>query len=315
MKKILKLSAMVSIIIIASCKKEKVDDNMPATSTSTTYSSVKDFLSRNESKIQVFTINGNSGGSFTTVQGTIVNIPANAFITQTGGAVTGNVKIEFKDIYKKNEMLLSDMPTQTADGRMLKSGGEFFIKASINNSAVVLDSGKKISIEQPFQEAVGDQGMVPFIALQDTIGQGWWPAPQDSITLTTSSYIFALYSFSNPADSGTWCNSDNQAYFNSYTQTSLTIHSNDDPSLFSTDVFLVFSNINSMIHVYSYGTNDFPYDYAPVGLQCTVVAIGAKDGKLFSSFTPITISTNQVVNFTLAATTDAAFKAQLNALN
>jgi len=36
---------------------------------------------------------------------------------------------------------------------------------------------------------------------------------------------------------------------------------------------------------------------------------------MYSSFTPITISANMNVNFSLSQTTDAAFKAQLNGLN
>jgi hypothetical protein len=316
MKNILKLTAVIAMVIIASCKKEKTE-NPSAVTTTTSYLSVKDFLSRNKAKNQVFTVNGSTGGSFTSSQGTVVSIPPNAFLTFSGVPVTGNVRIEFKDIYKKSEMLLSDIPTQTLSGNMLKSGGEFLINASFNNQDVMLDAGKKITVTQPVQEGTGvaDQGMVPFVAEQDSIGFGWWPNPNDSIFVTTEEYIFSLYSFSS-SGSGTWCNSDNQAFFNAFPQTLLTLHGNDSPDVYLTEVFLVFSNINSMIHVYrNYGTNDFPYNYAPVGLQCTMVALGAKDGKLYSSFRPITITANQTVNFSLTETTDAAFKAQLNALN
>jgi hypothetical protein len=52
-----------------------------------------------------------------------------------------------------------------------------------------------------------------------------------------------------------------------------------------------------------------------VGLECTVVAVGVKDKTLYSSFTPITISNNQIVNFTLSSTTTTAFIAQLKLLN
>ena len=70
-----------------------------------------------------------------------------------------------------------------------------------------------------------------------------------------------------------------------------------------------------MVHVYNYGTNTFPYLYAPQGLQCTVVAVGVKGGTVYSSFTPITITSNQTVNFSMTATTTAAFESALTALN
>jgi len=101
-------------------------------------------------------------------------------------------------------------------------------------------------------------------------------------------------------------------------QTTLSLRPTDNADSFHTDVFLVFKTINSMVHVYR-GYNltfqEFPYNYAPVGLACTVVAIGIKNGVLYSSFTPITISNNQIVNFTLSSTTTDAFIAQLKSLN
>jgi hypothetical protein len=314
MRNILKLTAIIAMVIIASCKKEKVDETSPGT-TSASYSSVKDFLSRNKAKNQIFTVNGATGGSFTSSQGTVVFVPANAFVTNQGIPVTGTVQIEFKDIYKKSEMLLSDVPTQTAAGKMLKSGGEFFINASFNNQDVVLNSGKKITVTQPVQDGVIDQGMIPFAGLGDSLGFAWDPNPNDTIVQSLTGYVYSMYNFGF-SEGETWCNSDNEAYFNSYSQTQLSLNPNDSPIAFHTEVFLVFSNINSMIHVYeNYTTFNFPYNYAPIGLQCTVVALGVKDGKLYSSFTPITISPNQTVNFTLTETTDVAFKAQLNALN
>ena len=68
-----------------------------------------------------------------------------------------------------------------------------------------------------------------------------------------------------------------------------------------------------MIHVYRAGLsiNEFPYSYAPKGLECTLVALGVKDGKTYSAFVPITIGDNQTVNFTLSETTTDDFKAQL----
>jgi len=312
------LVAIAGIAFVSSCKKEEAVT--PVTTTSTQYSSVKDFLSQNAAPIQVYTINGATGGTFTTSQGTKVTVPANAFVTSTGGGVTGNVKIEFKDIYKKSEMLFSDVPTQTSWGAMLKSGGEFFLKATVNNKGLDLANGKKIVVEQPAAGQV-DQGMLPFENAADSIpgqGGGWWQTPEDSIAYTVSSYVFSLYNFSNPLDSGTWCNSDNPNYFNTYQNTSLKLHPIDDPAAYHTDVFLVFSSVNSMIHVYkdyTPGSNDYTYSFAPVGLQCTLVAIGVKDGKVYSAFKPVTISANQTVNFTLSETTADAFKSQLNALN
>jgi len=314
---------IISITLIE-CKKDSVTPTTTNTKTTTEgYTSLSDFFTKNEVPMQTFTVDGTAGGTFTTPQGTKVTIPANAFVKGGGITVTGNVTIQFKDICKKSDMLLSNMPTQTATGP-LKSAGEFFIKALANDSALMLAIGKNIMVQQPFMGQAKDAAMLPFVFAAPTgsinANPVWINNPQDSNTVTLDSvkypdsYVFSLYKFNSPVSVGSWCNSDNSTYFSNYSQTTLTIHPNIDVTSYDVSVFLVFTDINSMVHVYQGGV-DFPYSYAPVGLKCNVVAVAAKGGKLYSSFTPITISANQTVNFNLTETTTDAFKTALKALD
>jgi hypothetical protein len=190
------------------------------------------------------------------------------------------------------------------------------MKAIYNSAAVVLSTGKKITVAQPIAlTGVLDTAMKAFVQQKDTTGgvSYVWTAT-DSLKYFASNYVFSLYQFNYPLDSGSWCNSDNPSYFSSYTQTTLTLQPNDNITTYGTYVFLVFKNLNSMIHVYDNGTN-FPYYFAPQGLQCTLVAVGAKNGNLYSSFVPITISANQTVSFSMSQTTTNAFITQLKTLN
>lgn len=306
------------IIAIVSCKKDtKITTTNPLTS-SENYSSVKDFFSKNNVAMQTYTVNGATGGSFISPQGTTVTIPANAFLTKSSIPVIGLVTIQFKDIYKKSDMLFSNMPTMTLSGSPLKSGGEFFIKAIQNNSALLLASGKKISISQPASLTGGLDTLniqQPFIGQQDSLsGYLWGQTSLDSIKYAASNYIYGLYKFNTPVDSGSWCNSDNASYFSAYAQTTLTLIPSESINTYNTAVFLVFKNISSMIHVYNIGAS-FPYSFAPQGLQCTLVAVGVKNGTLYSSFVPITISANQSISFSLNTTTTSDFVSQVQALN
>lgn len=314
MKTTIRLAAAIAIVAIASCKKDYNNIVTPATPP-TTISSLQAFYDAHKPQPVTFNVDATTGGTFTTTQGTVVMVPANAFQTQSGGPVTGNVSIEFLDLYKKSDMLYCDKSTVLYYGAPLKSAGEFFIKATQNNQAVLMAPGQQIDVQQPLMNAQLDTAMQAF-AGQDSTGFGWIPDPNMMLAWNQSNYIFSLYQFSTPADSGSWCNSDNSSYFNAYPQTTLTLHANDDPSEYHTDVFLLFSGINSMVHVYgSFPITDFPYSYAPSGLSCTVVAIGAKDGQLYASFTPITIGNNQTVNFSLSAISETDFQTQLTALN
>lgn len=307
--------AILITLVIASCKKYSPT---PINSGTTTYSSIQDFYNTNGVQKQIYTIDASIGGMFISPKGTKVTIPANAFVTESGGPISGIVTIEFKDIYSKSDMLLSDVPSMMYTGAPLKSAGEFFIKALSGTNPLILDSGKLITMEQPSMDGTIDTAMTAFAGIPDTTsttgGITWASDPDMTVAYGISSYIYTMSAFSMPTFNGTWGNSDNGSYFSAFTQTLLTITPNDNPSDYYTDVFLVFSGVNTVLHIYQSGTN-FLYYFAPIGQQCTIVAFGVKDGKLYSSFTPITISPSQTVNFTLTETTDTDFKTQLNALN
>src|SRR5438132_738318 len=98
MKKQLVLLAFV--ISVISCKKENSNNNNNSgTTTPDNYSSMADFYSKNGVPKQSFNVDAMAGGTFTATQGTKVTIPSNAFTTLSGGTVTGNVTIQFKEIY------------------------------------------------------------------------------------------------------------------------------------------------------------------------------------------------------------------------
>lgn len=315
MKKIISLTFITTIIVVVSCKKhESSSTNSTPPPPTDNYASISAFFSQNAPAMQTYTVNATTGGNFTSPQGTAVTIPANAFVTQAGAPVTGVVTIQFKDIYKKSDMLLANMATMMSYSYPLKSGGEFYIKAISNNAAVTLASGQKISVSQPASLTGGlDPLMQPFVA-KDTVTHPWVYSAWDSVSIFTQNYIFKLYQMNTPVDSGSWSNSDNSNYFSAYTQTTLKLVANDSAYVYDTFVFLLFKNLSSMVHVYN-NYETFSYNYAPQGLQCTMVAVGIKGGKLYSSFIPITISANQTVNFSLSLTTTSTFTTQLQALN
>lgn len=318
MKNAIKMLAIVMIIIVSACKKEKITGGQMSL---TSYSNLSEFYNTHEVKKQTFNISVLTGGTFTSSNGTIVTIPANAFVTSSGILVTGNVTIEFKDIYKKSDMLLSNIPSMLTDGRPLKSAGEFFIRVLSNNSPVSLANGKKITIAQPAANSGGelDSAMIPFVQpLDSNFGGGWTPTIEDSLTWLTTSYVYSLYNYSGTASNGTWCNSDNSSYFSAYSQATLNLVATNQSEYSQIEVYLIFKNINSCVHVYP-GWNgssiNYIYQFAPIGLECTAVAVSVKDGKLHAVFTPIVISANQTISFSLSEMNENTFLNQLNALN
>ncbi|MBK7667501.1 MAG: hypothetical protein IPJ32_09300 [Sphingobacteriaceae bacterium] len=300
----------VALIVGFSCRKKTEPTPEPEptpTGNVDNYTSLTDFYIKNGVQLQTFTLSATTGGTFVSNKSTTINIPANAFVDISNNPVTGTVAINFKDIYHKSDMLLSNVGTATSTG-LLKSAGEFFIKATSGSNPVNIAGGQKLTIEQPVQPlAVADGSMAAFGA-NDTAGVvgPWYTDGSYTLLANTTKYIFDMYSFNTPVANGSWCNSDNPYYFTMYPQTTLTAA---QTGTFSglVDVFLVFKNVTSMVHVYKSGAN-YPYNFAPVGLPCSVVAVGVNGGKLYSSISTITISTTQTVNFSMTETTSTDFK-------
>ncbi|MGD0710003.1 MAG: hypothetical protein ABR968_02365 [Bacteroidales bacterium] len=316
---------LLLIAIVSSCKKDN-PGNIPDSIVQTdNYSSVANFFAVNCPPVQTFTINA-SGGSFRTPNGTWVTIPASVYFkTESGGAVTGNITIQFKDIYKKSDMFLNNITTNIYGAKPIKSAGMFYIKAMQGSQVLQLIPGynEKITIWQPSHSYPLDNNMKPYILQKDTV-EGWVTPQMQPDTMISNdflsdsilNYVFSMYQFSSPVDSGSWCNTDDSAYFSAYPQTTLTLTTLNSYSDYNTQVFLFFTNINAMVRFdYWEYTNSFSYKYAPLSLNCTAIAIGVKNGNLYSSFIPITISSNLTVNFSLSQTTTAGFISQLNALN
>ncbi len=108
-----------------------------------------------------------SGGTIFGSQGSQLVIPANAF-TLNGTAVTGNVDIEFVEIYDRASMLLNNMPTtgkrSNGDEEALKSKGEFFINAKQNGTQ--LDIATPIQLQSAILEGETFGTVEPMQALK-----------------------------------------------------------------------------------------------------------------------------------------------------
>lgn len=94
----LKITAIsfILVLIVSSCRKnEDPPDN---------YASLKDFYTQNASPTRIFTINGATGGYFTTPSGTSVSIPPHAFEFWNavppwhGSLADSTITVYFKDI-------------------------------------------------------------------------------------------------------------------------------------------------------------------------------------------------------------------------
>lgn len=304
---------LLALLAISACRKD------PFRPYAVPAQSLQDFKNKNKPRSELHVVSEDNGAVFTTHKGTRVSIPANAFVDSNGNPVSGMIKVEFLDIYKKSDMLWTGITTQMNDGSPVKSGGEFFIRVKmLNDQALWLAPGMQIDVEQPLGNAQPDPDMVALVDADTANGWEFPDSAQGQVSCTAANYIYSLYQFANPSDSGTWCNSDNCAYFSAYPQTNFTVTATNNENL-APEVYLAFTGINSMVHVYpdwnNPGSHAYPYAFAPQGLPCTVVAIAEKNGQLYASFTPATIGSNQTVNVPLNLISEEELKKAIDALD
>ena len=308
---------LIAFITIFGCQKKS---DPPVNSDPDTYSTLSDFYNANGVKSEFFTLNATTGGSFVSAKGTKITIKPNSFVDNQYNTISGTVKIEFKDIYSKSDMLMSNMPTMMEGGFPLKSAGEFYISASYDNVPINIANGKPILIQQPVQPgATLDTAMKPFVFAK----VGWVQPPKDTVSIVpvsdsinylANTYVFSFSNFLYANGQGTWANSDNPTFFAKYPQATLNIITDFPLNDYINDLYLVFKGINTAVHVYDNGTG-FQYSHAPAGLPCTIVIVGVKGKKLYASFTDITISNNQTVHIPISEISTDDFKKKLKALD
>ena len=142
---------VAATMAISSCKKNNSQEVAPEKGLDGKM--LAELLGSKAPKFEHFSIDAAAGGVITTTKGTKFTIPANVFITAGGAPVTGAVDISIKEMREVSDMILSDKPTMTANGQMLVSFGEFFVRAVQNNQDLSLrpknDTGRGIRVQVP----------------------------------------------------------------------------------------------------------------------------------------------------------------------
>ena len=176
MKKIIYSIAFLSSFMITSCQKDDVDQIAPPKEN---FQSLDSFFDEQEVESVVKTFNAENGIEFTTVKGTKVKIPANAFENQNGIIVNGEVDFKIKEVFSTSDIIFSEI-FPVSNGSPLNSGGEFFTEALQGGLALDLVEGKDIEIEIPAQAE--DPNMELFFAGQEEfVDSVDWGNPMDTV--------------------------------------------------------------------------------------------------------------------------------------
>lgn len=309
-------------ISIMSCKKN--NDASAQQNNNNDGQTMTTFMQSHGPQYETFTIDAAAGASFTSSKGIKYTVPAGAFVTSGGVAVTGSVTVAVKEINSPSDMIMGDKHTLTSDGRMLVSYGEFFVKATQNNQDLLLKKDSTVKVQVPAKPINGQE--IPMwggdsSASYTLSGYDYLNA---AVTLTVQTQVHrgivwnqinSSFAFFNSAN-GTldfkldslvkWRNCDaiisNNSdpkttvlgYFNShYNSQTQTDYSGDQP----TALYFKPHNQNTLIKVYDIilnatGTHQGFISYQasmPIGMQGTFLAISTENGKFYADMQDVTI--------------------------
>lgn len=109
-------------------------------------------------------------------KGTVVLVPAGAFLDKSGNIPKGKITIELAEALTVEDMLLSNLTT-TSNGKPLQSGGMLYLNATTESGEQLhVDTKKPLYIEVPTDNKVG--GMQAYVGIRDSVGNMNWVDPK-----------------------------------------------------------------------------------------------------------------------------------------
>lgn len=314
----------LATIIFASCTNN--DNSTPTPPTAAAFKGIKENgLKKNT---QNFTGTAGTGViTLTSAKGVIIKLDGNA-LTKNGNPVTGAIDITFVELFDKGNMLISNKPTMGVmpDGKksLLKSGGEFFIKAS--QGGVDLVSTGVIQLQVPVNLTGTMDTAMTFWAGDTTDADNLaWVRPGGAVGTgggKDGAVGFNQNSYSVTFGNFGWTNVDR---FYSDPRPKTTILASVPAGYNNTNsaVYLSYDgegqNALAKLDTYNPTTLQFSEHYGqiPVGLQMHVIFATEDNGNWRYAIKAVTVAAGDVYTFTLAETTvgtEAQLVAAINAI-
>lgn len=305
-------------ILVASCSKNDDGDSPDYVPSASAFAALREEALDS----QTFTFNAEDGATtFTTANGVQFTINGNC-LTQNGNPITGQVVVEYAELFNPGTMLVTNKPTMgrmpNGDMSLLISGGEFYINATKN--------GQQLAISCPMQVIIpanltggADTGMSLWDGTIDEDGNLEWDEQdrangENGVFVEGPNYYAYFSSFG-------WTNVD-RFYSDPRPKTNILAEAPTGYNFENSAIYLHYDGEGSSLaklDTFNPTTNQFSEHYGqiPVGLECHVIFVTEDNGQWRYAIKSVTIAANDVYVFTLAETTvgtEAQLIAAINAL-
>ena len=272
--------------------------------------------------VQTFTYDPTRANTFTGSKGTIVTIPANAFV-KNGQVVTAPVQLAFREIFSRADMVLSNMPT-VSNGRVLQSAGEVYLQPA-QDTTLRMAPGATIRLQTMNPPNVSPQDTMRLFVAPGSSGSGSGSAsscfnwtlntdPGSTLSPTPTGNLITVSSVLYNQGIG-WFNCDR--FYSTPNPQTITVNvagTNIDPQK-NTMVFAVFRAFNGTLSVCDFtAPNSFRSGGVPLGAAVSIVVIRTVNDKLYYGRQDGTVQVGVPFAPILQETTPADLIASLNTL-
>ena len=267
---------------------------------------------------------GNGLITLTSAKGVVITLNGNA-LTKNGNPVTGAIDITYIELFDKGRMLVTNKPTMgvMADGNhaMLKSGGEFFIKASQGGVDLVTISNITLVVPTNLTGGV-DNTMTLWTGAVDTKDELVWRTAdaaganggKGGVEAMQNSYYVSFGNFG-------WTNVD-KFYSDPRPKTTILVAAPQGYDNTNSAIYLSYDGEgqNALAKLDTYtaaGLFSEHYGQIPVGLACHIIFATEDNGQWRYAIKAVTITTGATYTFTLAETSigsEAQLVAAINAI-
>jgi hypothetical protein len=311
---------ILAMTTFASCDNTDGDDIKLSPPTAAAFKSINEKgVKRNT---QNFTMTaGNGVVTLTSAKGVKLYINGDC-LTKNGNPVTGQVDIEYIELFDKGNMLVTNKPTMgiMPDGKknLLISGGEFFIKAT--QGGVELKTSCSLSMIVPTALTDGyDNLMTLWTGVIDEDGELAWKDARGAdgkggVQGEGNNYYVTFGNFG-------WTNVD-RFYSDPRPKTTILVDVPEGYDNTNSAVYLSYdgegNNALAKLDTYTAeGLFSEHYGQIPVGLACHIIFATEDNGNWRYAIKGVTTTANAVYTFSLAETTvgtEAQLVAAINAI-
>lgn len=281
--------------------------------------------------------------------GTLILVNPDDLTTLQNEPVDNKIEVELKELTNQEQLLKTNAQT-VCNGKLLVSGGAYYINLKSEGKPLKLKSGKSLSVKFP---KLTDAPMTLFAGYRDSLGQMQWqqrkqvfradplqgawrdtrnmaiqydgdileidtfPKRKKKEKTETEKKVDEAYDKVYAAmdiQSLGWINCDR--FYNIPDKTNLSINIQGREAIPFASIYLVFDGMNSVMQTHygstAKGVSNPGFENIPVGAKVRLVAFSLKDDKLLAYSSDIIIKKNETVAVALKEISEEELKKMLS---